>query len=104
MAHKKPVIATSYSGNVDVMNINNSYPVKYKLIHLSKDEGPYKKGGVWAQPEIDHAATLMQRVYNNQNEAKVVGQKASEDIAQTLNTKTIGNLIKSRLDVIKSIR
>src|SRR3990172_7665696 len=40
----KPVIATGYSSNTDFMNVNNSFLVKYSLVELEKDIGPYKKG------------------------------------------------------------
>jgi len=60
----KPVVATSYSGNMDIMNSSNSYLVKYKLTELGKNYGPYKKGTVWAEPEIEHASKLMRTVFN----------------------------------------
>ncbi|MDH3834909.1 MAG: glycosyltransferase family 4 protein, partial [Nitrosopumilus sp.] len=51
MYAKKPVIATSYGGNTDFMNVNNSFPVKYNVKKLERDHGAYKKGSIWADPD-----------------------------------------------------
>jgi hypothetical protein len=58
MFYGKPVIATGYSSNTEFMNVGNSYLVKYKLIPLEKDCGPYKKGNVWAEADVEHAAAF----------------------------------------------
>lgn len=55
----KPVIATHWSGNVDMMDKSNSLPVGYELVQLQEDIGPYKKGQVWAEPDISEAARKM---------------------------------------------
>ena len=96
----KPVIATGFSGNTDFMNMNNSYLVKYRLVPIEKDVGPYKKGCLWAEPDIKHAAELMRYVYQNGSVAKEIGRGASEDIKRDLNYSVIGNEIKNRLDYI----
>ncbi|KAB8315547.1 glycosyltransferase [Tolypothrix campylonemoides VB511288] len=103
MFYGKPVIATAYSGNTDFMNVNNSFPVKYCLISLTEDYAHYKKGNIWAEPDIDHAAYLMQYVFNNYEEAKQIGKKASEQIKLLLSPKIIGQKIKNRLEYITKI-
>src|SRR5208282_1378198 len=59
MSLGKPVIATGYSGNTDFMNHTNSLLVKFDLVRLEKTFGPYEKGNLWANPDVDHAAQLM---------------------------------------------
>jgi O-antigen biosynthesis protein len=93
----KPVIATAYSGNMDFMNVNNSFLVKYNLIELEKDHGPYKKGSVWADPQIKHAAELMTAVYENQEMAAAIGQRAALDIKQQMHPTLTGKRILERL-------
>jgi|GEM_PF-2492483 len=97
---QKPVIATGWSGNMDFMNISNSYPVKYNLISIKKPQAPYKQGQVWAEPDIFHAAQLMRSVYENPQEAKVIAKRAAKDIRQKYSVKTVAKLIKSRLETI----
>ncbi|BAZ67915.1 MAG: glycosyltransferase [Pelatocladus maniniholoensis HA4357-MV3] len=97
MYYEKPVIATGFSANLDFMNINNSFLVKYSLVAIAEDYGPYKKGNFWAEPNINHAAYLMQYVFNNYEEAQQTGKKASEHIRSVLSPKLIGEKIKNRL-------
>ncbi|MFM6397085.1 MAG: hypothetical protein ACKPFF_10435, partial [Planktothrix sp.] len=62
---------------------------------------PYPRGSIWAEPDINHAASLMHYVFHNYNQAKlVVGKRASQDIKYLLNPKTIGQKIKNRLEYI----
>jgi len=97
----KPVIATGYSGNTEFMNLNNSLLVKYEIIELEKDFGPYKKGDVWAKPDTKHAGELMRWVYENKKDAEKLGQQAKKDIAKFMSFKATGNEIKNRLQHIK---
>lgn len=96
----KPVITTAYSGNMDFTNINNSFLVKYKLTELEKDYGLYKKGNVWADPDIDHAAYLMKYVKNNKDITNRVAKEGEKFIKRYYNAETIGRKIKERLDLI----
>ncbi len=96
----KPVIATGYSGNTDFMNAYNSYLVKYKLVEIEKDIGPYKKGCVWAEPDINHAAELMRCVYEDPASAKKIGIKATLDTKTNLSYPAIGRKIRNRIKEI----
>ncbi|MEG4072828.1 glycosyltransferase [Microcoleus sp. Pol14C2] len=103
MFYGKPVIATSYSSNTEFMNVGNSYLVKYKLIPIEQDCGPYKKGNVWAEPDVEHAADLMRHVFNNYREAQQVGRIAADEIKTLLNPPTVGRKIQNRLEYIAEI-
>ncbi|MEG4021865.1 glycosyltransferase [Microcoleus sp. S13C4] len=103
MFYGKPVIATGYSSNTEFMNVGNSYLVKYKLIPIEKDCGPYKKGNVWAQADVEHAADLMRYVFNNYREAQEIGAIAAEEIQNLLNPQVTGNKIRKRLEYIAEI-
>ncbi|MEG4106565.1 glycosyltransferase [Microcoleus sp. S13_C5] len=103
MFYGKPVIATGYSSNTEFMNVGNSYLVKYKLIPIEKDCGPYKKGNVWAEADVEHAADLMRYVFNNYREAQQIGAIAAEEIKTLLNPQVTGNKIRKRLEYIAEI-
>ena len=47
------------------MTIANSYPVRYQLVELTEDHGPYRKGEMWADPSIEHASQLLREVYED---------------------------------------
>jgi FkbM family methyltransferase len=100
MSLGRPVIATSYSGNMEFMTPGNSFLVKYDLVELREDYGPYRKGCVWADPDLDHAAELMRYVYDNRDRAAAVGRRAREDVLRTLHPRVVGALVKDRLQKI----
>lgn len=97
MSLGKPVIATAYSGNMDFMTINNSFLVKYDLVELDQDYGPYRKGSVWAEPDIAHAAALMGAVFNDRDTAAAIARRASEDIRKFMNPVLTGREMLRRL-------
>src|ERR1700693_4135934 len=101
---KKPVIATGYSANMDFMSEENSFPVKFRLIEIENTQGPYKKGYIWAAPDIDHAAESMRSVYTNRDIAKRKGEKASDDIKANFSPLATGQQIKKRLETIQGSR
>ena len=104
MSYGKPVIATGYSSNMEFMNVGNSFPVKYKLVPNDQVEGPYFQGAVWADPDIDHAASLMKYVFHNYDEAKLVGARAARDMRTLLSPLAIGTKIRSRVEYIMRLR
>ena len=57
----------------------------------------YKKGAVWAEPDLRHAAELMRNVYDNKNSAKEIGRIASKEMQINFNCDVLGNEIKDRL-------
>jgi glycosyltransferase involved in cell wall biosynthesis len=97
MSLAKPVIATAYSGNMDFMTPANSFLVKYQLVELTEDYGPYRQGCVWADPDIDHAAELMRYVFENRARAQDVGRRARQDILAAHHPRVTGALVKQRL-------
>ena len=103
MYAKKPVIATSYGGNTDFMNVNNSLPVKYKLEKLDRDHGAYRKGSIWADPDLQHASSLMRYVFENTEDAKKMGINACINVKNQLSYLKTGNEILERIKNIISI-
>ena len=100
MALGKPVIATGWSGNMDFMNVGNSYPVRYELTELLENAGPYRAGDVWAEPSIEHAAELMRRVLENPREAAARGAAARREIAAGFSEDAVAGVIGERLAAI----
>jgi glycosyltransferase involved in cell wall biosynthesis len=100
MFYGKPVIATGYSSNLEFMNVGNSFLVKYNLIKLTEDFGPYKKGNIWADPDVDHAAQLMRYVFENYEQALQVATRGAYEVKSLLSPRSMGNKIKNRLEFI----
>ena len=93
----KPVVVTAYSGNMDFTNPANSFLVKYKLTEIDRDYGFYRKGWVWADPDLDHAAELMRSAYQNTDLTTAIGNRAREDIQRLLHPKVVAKQLRERL-------
>jgi len=97
----KPVIATAYSGNMDFMTPENSFPLSYRLIALERDYGPYMRGASWADPDLDEAARLMRLVVEHPDVARARGERAEQQIAQERDPAVTGAIVRQRLDEIR---
>lgn len=102
MALGKPAIATDWSGNLDFMNVANSFLVQADLVEIREDVGQYRAGETWAEPSIDHAAELMRFVYTHPGEAEARGRRAQREIEAHFSIAAVSNWIQQRLTVIAS--
>jgi glycosyltransferase involved in cell wall biosynthesis len=77
MLSEKPVIATDWSGSTDLVTPKTGFPVSYELRPLEKGEYIETTGQAWAEPNLSHAAYLMQHVRHlTDAERRHVGQAA----------------------------
>lgn len=100
----KPVIATRHSGNVDFMDDANSLLVDCELVPLGRDIPPYGAELEWANPSEAHAAQLMRRLYDDQAQAKALGQVAMQSATASLSLEVAGRRIMQRLEEIQRMR
>jgi len=101
MAFAKPVIATAYSANLDYMNADNGLLVRHRLVEIERDVGPYAKGQVWADPDVEQAAAYMRRVFGDAAFAAEIGRHAQQDVQRELGTARVGRLIERRLGSLR---
>jgi glycosyltransferase involved in cell wall biosynthesis len=96
----KPVIATGYSGNLDFMDRDNSLLVDYRMVPLREGDYPFWQGQQWADPDVDHMATLMRQVFDDREFAHRIGAAAAASIRRT-NSKTVcGAAVVARLEEV----
>ena len=96
----KPVIATGYSGNLEFMTSENSYLVDYQLVPIGPDARPYPTEGEWASPDVDHAASLMRRVFDHREEAEAKATRAASDIRAGHGPEVAGRVMHERLNLL----
>ncbi len=94
----KPVVATAYSGNMDFMNENISCLVDYRLIPVEEGQYPFPDGQVWADPDLDQAAYFVQKLFDDRNYGREIGQLASRHIRTNFSYLSMGLRYKWRLD------
>jgi glycosyltransferase involved in cell wall biosynthesis len=103
MALGKPVIATSWSGNMDFMDIANSFLVRYELVEIQENIGPFRAGEVWADPSVEHAAEQMRTVFEDREEGRVRGEAARREIETNYSEEKLAGLVRQRLEVVASL-
>lgn len=99
-----PVIATNWSSNTEFMDCESSCMVKYRLIANKKREGLYKKGCIWAEPDIEDAAAYMGRLKDDQvfyEKMKINGRRCLEE---RLNVKKLADLWSQAIKEIENGR
>jgi glycosyltransferase involved in cell wall biosynthesis len=97
MAYGKPVVATNYSGNLDYMSPDNSYLVDCRETTVKVADGPFQRGSVWAEPDVEHAAQLLRQVALDPRQASERGQRARETVLATLSAGAVGTLVADAL-------
>lgn len=80
MACGLPVIATAWSAPTDFMNDEIAYPLHIDGLVPAEAKCPYYENFNWAEPSYEHLRTLMRHVYENREEAKLKGARASAEV------------------------
>jgi len=93
----KPVIATNYSGNLAFMHPGNSLLVDYTLAEIADDNPIYKAGNHWAEPSIEHAASLMRSCYDHPERAAALGATGQAEAKEKLSLKAAGQRVAEQL-------
>ena len=98
MAVGTPVIATGYSGNLDFTTPANSYLVDWLPSRIGPGGEGYPPEGTWAEPDLDHAAELLRRVWQRPEEARAKADRARADIPRVCAPEAVGRLARGRLE------
>ncbi|HYF28180.1 MAG TPA: glycosyltransferase [Baekduia sp.] len=70
LALGKPVIATGWSGSTEVLDEASGFPVRFVPRPVGPEQGPYPAEGVWAEPDLEHAAALLRDVLGDLSRAR----------------------------------
>lgn len=70
----KPVVGTHYSGNLDFMTPEVSRLVACKKVIIGQNLPQYPQGSAWAQPDEEHAASLLRGLYEHPAAARALGE------------------------------
>lgn len=102
MSYGKPVIATGYSGVMEFMNKDNSFPISYMETPVNNMIFPNYTGHMnWAEPNLPEFKQCMRWCFEHQNEAKEIGNKGQAHIREHFNSKVIGDMMVQRLREIE---
>ena len=95
-----PVIVTNYSGLEEIADSEYAYPIN--PISFAKGVNPHaiEQPGNWANLDISELMYWMRHVYENQDEAKEKGIKASKEINEHHNWESCA---KDMVELIKEV-
>jgi glycosyltransferase involved in cell wall biosynthesis len=97
MGYARPVIATDYGGSVDYLNSRTGYPVDWSPVRVGEVDPVYPADGVWADPDLAHAARLMRHVANAPRRARARGRRAASRIATNHSPAVVGRQVAREL-------
>ena len=100
MACGRPVIATAWSGNIDFTRPDNALLVDYKLVPLERDLGPYRRGQLWAEPELDVAANYMRQIAASAALRQRLGARGKWTVSHELSPAALAPLMRKRIGLI----
>lgn len=95
-----PVIATNWSSNTEFMNPDVACMVDCSFVELKKDSPPYKKGAVWAEPDVLMAAKYMRKLYVDRKFYEKIKYSAKVYIDEKLSMANAVGRIKKRVGEI----
>ncbi|WP_328605613.1 FkbM family methyltransferase [Amycolatopsis sp. NBC_00345] len=98
MARAMPVISTDYSSTREFLDATTGWPVPYQLVPVGKGNYPYHETAVWAEPDLDAAATAMREVADNPAEAAKRGKQAREYILRERSMATAAEWMRAELE------
>ena len=97
MACGLPVISTPWSAQTEFFNEEIGYPIEVKRMIPAVAKCPYYEGFEWADPDVDHLASLMRHVYENPEEGRARGLRASISARDKWTWLDAAKRIKTRL-------
>lgn len=87
MLRGTPVVATGWSGNMAYMDTASAALVGYSLVPVADESGVYApiRGAVWAEPDIGHAAEILQKLGDDAALRMTLGERGRAFAAAALN-------------------
>ena len=96
----KPVISTNWSATAEYVTADNGCPVDARIVTLEQNHGPYMKGSVWAEADVDQAASWMRKISGDPALAARLGAAARGTMEQRYSPAVIGARYRQRLENI----
>lgn len=96
----KPVIVTNYSGNTDFTLADNSCLVDYKLIPVESGQYICEKGQVWADPDVEHAACYMRKLFEDEPYSRDLGERGAHFIHTKFSPEAVAQNYSKRLNTL----
>lgn len=95
-----PVVATNWSSNTEFMTERSACMVNYELVKNPRTEGLYRRGCIWAEPDLDDAARYIRRLKEDQAFWESKRTQGLDCVTEKLNSEKNFELWKNALCAI----
>ena len=82
------------------MTAENSLLVRHTLTKLRSGEYPHWQGQSWAEPDLDHAWSLLRPVMDDPDRGRAIARQGQADVLRTHGNRAVGLRILQRLEQI----
>ena len=96
----KPVVSTDWSATAEYVTSKNGFPVRYNLAKLDHHVDEYIRGTEWAEPDVEHAASCMEKLAADAQLCAALGAQAARDIRERFSAAAVGHRYAQRLESI----
>ncbi len=98
----KPTVVTNYSGNTEFTHSGNSCLVNYELVCVPPNS-VLNIASKWAEPDVEHAAWQMRRLFDDFAYATNIGTEGQKFIENHYSLEKVGAQIKNRISQIYAL-
>jgi glycosyltransferase involved in cell wall biosynthesis len=101
MATGLPVIATDWSGPVEYLDPEDSFPLSYRLVDAGGAEAHgVRFFGMWAEPSYEHLRVLLRWLYEHPDAAAEKGRRAAARVHRHWTWDRVGRQMRDDLDAL----
>lgn len=93
-------LGTAWSGNLDFMTEGNALLARQTQVKVPPDAYPFWQGQTWAEPDIDHAASLLASLLGDPARCRAMAERGQRDVLRTHGHRAVGLRILDRLEAI----
>ena len=84
----------------ELLRIKTYVDPKLEMAEITEDRPIYTRGNFWAEPSIEHAASLMRAVFERPEGARARALQAQPEIQRLLSLAAAGRRMRARLQAI----
>jgi glycosyltransferase involved in cell wall biosynthesis len=96
----KPAVSTDWSATAEYVTSQNGFPVRYHLTRLDHHIDEYVRGTEWAEPDVEHAASCMEKLAADPGLCAALGAQAARDMRERFSAGAVGRRYAQRLESI----
>jgi len=100
----KEIVATGYSGPLDYLEPTLHNLVQYRLSEVQSRDGWYHAPMNWAEPDLEHAAELMRKVYDSRGSGSRETAQYGSTITTRYSQERVGEMGMKRLQEVLALR